>query len=169
MKAPTGDPAEPDLAWKGYSSAALLPSFLVCVVATLLLLTGGWFFEDIRGLGQEVGSLVFFGLTAVIWIVQALRSLYLGATYVYRLTPRHLFIDRGFLNRPVPPVELASVAEVVWGHGWLGGFIDVGWVLVRRGDGAEEWLTGIKHPAAFAAQVRQQLKAAQGTDEPSEK
>jgi hypothetical protein len=160
MNLSAADPGQQDLAWKGFSSAALLPSFLACAALTLLLLTGGWFFEEIRVIGEEVGWFLFFGLTIVIWAVQTLRVLYRGATYVYRLTPRYLFIDRGFLSRRAEPLDLASVIDVVWGHGWLGGPFDVGWVLVRGGDGREEWLTGIKHPGAFAAQIRHQAKSA---------
>src|SRR5438270_8502917 len=91
---------EPDLMWKGYSSAAMVPSFLLCAAASVVLLAGGWFFEEMRGLSEQVGWFLFYGTTVAIWTVQLARWLYRGATYVYRLTPKHLFLDWGFLHRP---------------------------------------------------------------------
>ena len=90
------DPAEQDIAWCPYSGKAMLPSFIVCGVLSIALLTSGWFFEDIRGIGQDYGSLIFFQITIAIWLVQGCRWLYRGSTYVYRLTNKHLYIDVGF-------------------------------------------------------------------------
>jgi uncharacterized membrane protein YdbT with pleckstrin-like domain len=156
------DPAEQDLAWKGYSSAAMLPSFLVCAALSAVLLTGGWFFEEIRGLGEEEGSFLLFGAAIAVWTAQIVRWFYRGATYVYRLTPRHLFIDWGFLYWPVPPVELARVASVTWRHALWGRPFGVGWVRVRTDDGREVDLIGIKRPAAFAALIQKWVKQAKG-------
>jgi uncharacterized membrane protein YdbT with pleckstrin-like domain len=154
------DEAEIDLAWKGYSSAALLPSFLVCAALSLVLLTGGWFFETIRGLGEEEGSFIFFGATIAIWVIQIVRWFYRGASYIYRLTPRHLFIDWGFLYNPVPPVPLNQVTGVTWGYALLGRPFRVGWVQVGVAGGRQESLVGIKRPGAFSELIKKWVQSA---------
>ena len=157
------DEAEPDLAWKGYSSAAMLPSFLVCLLLSALLLTGGWFFEEVRGLGEEEGSFIFFAATVAVWVVQAVRWLYRGASYVYRLTPRHVFLDWGFLYYPVPPVPLGQVVAVTWGYAFWGRPFRVGWVRLRVEGGREECLVGIKRPRAFAELIEKHVRQARGS------
>src|SRR5262249_31087178 len=137
-----------------------MPSFLVCLALSVLLLTGGWFFEGIRGLGEESGSFTFFAATIAIWTVQAVRWLYRGATYIYRLTPRHLFVDWGFLYYPVPPLELARVTAVRWGWMVLGRPFRVGWVRVRLESGREECLIGIQRPQGFAELIQKWVRQA---------
>lgn len=143
----------------------MLPSFVVCIALTVTLLTGGWFFDDIRGIGQEFGSLIFFQLTAAIWIVQILRLFYRGSMYVYRLTPRFLFVDRGFLHNPEPPVDLAKVTHVICGSNLLNRFSGVGWVEIVATGEEPVTLTGILHPAAFVKMIESvvgKAKAATG-------
>src|SRR5436305_1967938 len=91
------DPSQPDLAWRSYSTAAMLPSFVLCGAASAILLMGHWFFDEARGVVQQIGSLTLFALALAIWIVQLFRWLYRGTTYMYRLTPLAVFVDRGFL------------------------------------------------------------------------
>src|SRR5262249_9222704 len=70
------DEAEADLAWKGYASAAMMPSFLISLALSAVLLTGGWDIEGIRGLGGAGGSVLFFGAPPAILGVQGTRLLY---------------------------------------------------------------------------------------------
>ena len=154
------DPSLPDLAWRGYSGWAMLPSFAVCVLLSLLLLTGSWYIEQMRVISQEVGSLIFFAATAAIWLGQLLRWLYRGATHVYRLTPALLFLDRGFLYDPEPAIDLTNVTGVRWGSSALGQFFGVGWVEVAATAMKPETLTGILRPAAFAEEIEAAIKKA---------
>ena len=152
------DPSFRDLAWRGYSGWAMLPSFLFCGLLSLLLLTGSWFFEEMRGFGREVGSLIFFMVTAAIWLGQMLRWLYRGATYVYRLTPKFLFLDRGFLYGPIVAVDLAKVTAIQWGSNALSRLFGVGWVVVTVEGREPERLTGILRPAAFAEEIDEAVR-----------
>lgn len=158
------DPAQPDLAWRGYSGWAMLPSFGVCILLSAVLLAGGYVFEDIRGVGREVGWWVLFELTLAIWIVQLLRWLYRGASYVYRLTPSHLYLDRGLLYRPVPPIDLTTVVRIVWGTDLFGRFLGVGWVRVEIEARGAQTLTGLLRPAAFAEEIEAAMRKAKGED-----
>jgi membrane protein YdbS with pleckstrin-like domain len=156
----SADPSHRDLAWRGYSGWAMLPSFTVCVLLSLALLTGSWFFEDMRGIGQEVGMLIFFAATMVIWVAQLFRWLYRGATYIYRLTPASLFVDRGFLYRPEAAVELGDITSVHWGSNALNRFFGVGWVVLSFATREPVTLTGILRPAAFAEEIQAAKNAA---------
>ncbi len=102
------DPSQPDLAWRGYSGWAMLPSFLVCVALTAFLQLGNLPSEDARGMLERIGWWGVFALTLAVWAVQLFRWFYRGATYTYRLTPERLYGDRGFLYPPEPAVELVS-------------------------------------------------------------
>ena len=150
---PFNDPSQTDLAWRGYSSWAMLPSFAICIVLSLVLLTGSWFFEDFRFIGQEMGSFIFFLATLAIWLGQLLRWLYRGATYIYRLTPAYFYLDLGFLYNPEPPVDLAKITAVDWGSDALCRFFGVGWVAMHVEGRPSVRLKGILRPAAFAEEI----------------
>ncbi len=155
------DPSQPDLAWRGYSGLAMLPSFVVCGILSAFLLMSSWFFDEARGVVQQIGSLAVFGLTWAIWIAQLFRWFYRGSTYIYRLTPKCLFIDRGFLYDREPPVDLASVTGVKWGADLFGRFFGIGWVAVFVADRDEVTLTGVRRPAAFAEMIEASAKKVQ--------
>jgi hypothetical protein len=149
----TDDPSQPDLSWRGFSGWAMLPSFALCIVLSAVLLTGGWYIDEMRGLGERFGWWVFFQITVAIWIVQLLRWLYRGASYVYRLTPKFLYVDRGFLYSPIPAIDLAKVMKVSWGSGFFGRVLGVGWVVVEAAEREPIALTGLLRPAAFAEEI----------------
>jgi membrane protein YdbS with pleckstrin-like domain len=152
------DPSQTDLAWRGYSGWAMLPGFVVCGVISALLLTSTWFFDEARGVVAQIGSLAVFGIVWAIWIFQIFRWFYRGATYVYRLTPRFLFVERGFLYNPTPAIDLFRVGVVKWSAGWLGRFFGVGSVTLEGEGGAEFTMTGIRRPAAFAEEIEAAVK-----------
>ena len=60
------DPSQRDLAWRGYSGWAMLPSFFVCIALSVVVLTSGWFFDDIRGILRYVPQ--FRGQTFVVLV-----------------------------------------------------------------------------------------------------
>lgn len=154
------DPSESDLAWRGYSGWAMLPSFTVCILLSVVLLTSRWFIEDVRGIGEKIGSLVFFWITWAIWGIQILRWLYRGASYVYRLTPKHLFIDRGFLHSPELPIALASVTRVEVGSNLLARFFNAGWVCVFVERREPVCMSGLLFPEQFAREIEAAIKNA---------
>jgi len=154
------DPSLSDLGWRGYSGWAMLPSFAICTLLSFVLLTGSWYFEEMRWISQEVGSLIFFLATVVIWFAQLFRWLYRGATHIYRLTPAFLFIDRGFLYNPEPAIDLAKVTRVRWGTSGVGRLLGTGWVEVSVAGRRPESLAGILRPAAFAEEIEKAVQKA---------
>jgi uncharacterized membrane protein YdbT with pleckstrin-like domain len=155
------DPSQPDLAWRGYSGLAMLPSFVLCGVLSLFLLMSSWFLDEARGVVHQVGTPAVFGMTWAIWIAQLFRWLYRGSTYIYRLTPKYLYIDRGFLYDREAPIDMASVTGVRWGADLLGRYVGVGWVAVAVGNRDEVTLAGVRRPAAFAEMIEASMKKAQ--------
>ena len=153
------DPAETDLAWRGYSGWAMLPSFAVCILLSAVLLMGGWFFDEIRGIGERVGSLAFFYIVWAIWIVQGVRWLYRGATYVYRLTPRHIFIDRGFMWPPEPAIDLTKVTRIEVGSNALARLFGAGWLCVYIEGREPVCLSGLLRPKEFARLIEAAVKS----------
>lgn len=147
------DPSLPDLAWRSYSGWAMLPSFGLCILLSVLLLSGDWLISELRSTYRAAGPLVLT-LIAAIWVFQLIRWTYRRITYTYRLTPRTLFVDRGFLYAPEPPVDLGTVTEVQWGRNAIQRLVGVGWVRLIREKGEPITLTGLWHPARFAADLQ---------------
>lgn len=156
---PTGypDPAETVIAQRGYSAWAMLPSFFLCALLSVLFLLSGWLFKEVRGLGENTGSWVLFVVTGIFWALQILRWLYRGASYAYVLTEKRLLVDRGFRWLPTPPIELAEVSRVRWGMHHLSRPFHVGWIAFTTRSGREEVLDGILNPREFAWLVERQL------------
>jgi hypothetical protein len=148
------DPSEPILVQRGYSAWAMLPSLLVCVVVSGLFLLSGRWIDGVRGLGQDSGSWIFFLLTGLFWAVQIFRWLYRGSTYVYSLTAKHLFLDRGFRWLPIAPIDLTQVVSVTWGSHFLAKPFRVGWIEIMTREGRVERLRGVLNPQEFADAVR---------------
>ncbi len=155
------DPAEPDLAWRGYSGWAMLPSFAICFLLSAAALTARWFFEDVREFGERSSRLIFFSIAGVIWGVQISRWLYRGSTYIYRLTPRHLYIDRGFRWPPEPPVDLTKVTKVEFGSNLLARLVGAGWVCVYVEGREPVCMSGLLQPSVFAEEIEATVKKAQ--------
>lgn len=152
------DPSQPDLAWRSYSGWTMIPSFLLCIGLTVVLLMSRWFFDEARSLVEQFSLLGLFGVTWAIWLVQLFRWFYRGSTYVYRLTPQFIFIDRGFLYMPEPPIPLAEVTKVEWGTDLFGRYTGIGWVSVYISNREIETMTGILRPAAFAEEIEAIIK-----------
>jgi uncharacterized membrane protein YdbT with pleckstrin-like domain len=150
---PIADPAHRDLVWTGYHPRALAPAIGLAAVASLVVWTGRWFFEDLSDLADRPGSLVIFALAWGVWPALASVFLYRTVTFTYRLTDRALLVDFGFLSRPVPPIALGEVTTVVIGGGWVVRRFGVGWIEVRTADRVLR-LPGVRDPALFAVAIR---------------
>ena len=130
------------------------------LLTVVFLLAGAWVDNAYKS-EREIWSWLFVCATAVLWLVLVLRWAYRGGMYIYRLTPRHLFVDRGFLYGPEPPVVLSRVTAVEWGAGWLGAMVGVGWIAIwEEGRTVPVVLKGIVRPAEFAERVQVQATQA---------
>jgi uncharacterized membrane protein YdbT with pleckstrin-like domain len=152
-KPPLADPAQRDLVWTGYDPRALAPAISLAAVASLVVWTGRWFFEDLSDLADRLGSLVIFALAWGVWPALGAVFLYRTVTFTYRLTDRALLVDFGFLSRPVPPIALSDVSAVVMGGGWVHRRFGVGWIEIRTTDRVIR-LPGVREPHPFAMAIR---------------
>lgn len=157
---PHEDPSEQEIAWRAYSTRAMLPSFTVCLLATVLLLTGVWYVEPMHRLAEAIGTIFFFALTLAVWLIQFLRWLYRVTTYTYRITDRHIHIDKGFLYRPIAPVAWSEIQDIQWGGTFLDRWMGVGWVKIRTRSGRRVKLSGVYDPARLASDLKRQTDQA---------
>ncbi len=85
------DSAEIDLWWGSYSGWSMLPSFLVCVFLTGIIVVLVGIFES-----REWAPWTITGLVWPLWAIQLARFSYRVFTRNYRLTSRTLYCDEGF-------------------------------------------------------------------------
>jgi len=147
--------AETDVAWRGYAGWAMIPGFVVCAVVTLALLGLDWWLDpdDTRFSNWLLGPLLLG-----VWLVQGLRWLYRTVTYTYRVTNRHLYIDFGSMNLPVPRVAWAAVRGVRVDRGVIERRLGVGSVCVDLTDGRVVEMPGVWQPNEFANFLRTMAK-----------
>ena len=136
-----------DRSWRGYDLRAAAPRFLLAFALSTILLAGRWSFDD------YTAAIVPYVIVLVLWPGLLAAPLYRAITYTYRITDRALFVDRGFLNPPQPVVSFKEIAGVEHGANWLGRWLGVGWVTVHCADGRSWKLSGLRHPAEFAADL----------------
>jgi hypothetical protein len=156
---PDAAPAEEvELAWHGYSAAALLPGTLI-----LAALTAGAVFGLRSRLPATVLRDAVDAPLAALWLVQAVRVAYRLLAYQYRLTTRRLFRSRGPLYPPDEPLDLATVARVEVAASPAGALVGVGTVRVVPEEGSGHPpldLPAVRRPKALAAAIEQAAAAA---------
>ena len=142
-----------DLAWRGYDPRAAFPHLGAADAASVALLAGRWYLDDLSELVDRVGALALYGLVLAVWPGLLVILFYRAVTYTYRLTDRAVLVDRGFRNRPEPPIWLVDVTGVTSGASWLGQRVGVGWVRVVTTGGMSIRLTGVRDPGQFAGVI----------------
>ena len=162
MAADAADPAEPDLYWAGHSGWAMLPGVVLGAIASVVVMFGLPRLGDWLGLPDEWTALVRFWLVLLGWAAAGVVWAYRGASFVYRLTPRRLYVDFGMLGRPVPPITLAKVTDVECRAWALRRLFGVGAVVVRAEGRAPVRLRGIYRPDHFADAIRTAAANARG-------
>ena len=150
----TIDGALAERAWQGYDPRAAMPLAAVAAIASAALLAGRWYLDDLTA------ALVLYALVLALWPGLLGLALYRTITWTYRLTDRALLIDRGFLNRPEPPVWLRDVTKVECGANWLARQLAIGWLKVTTADRRVVILTALRNPAAFAARTSELIAEA---------
>jgi membrane protein YdbS with pleckstrin-like domain len=156
------DPAEPDLYWAGHSGWAMLHGLVVGAALSAVVMLAAPSVGNLVDLSPDTTAFTRFWLIVVGWIVAGLVWAYRGASYVYRLTPRHLFVEYGKLYRPVPPILLTDVAEVECRAWTLRRLFGVGAVVVHSVGRPPVYLGGVFRPHQFADAIRRTVKEARG-------
>jgi hypothetical protein len=147
---------ETDLAWHGYSIAALVPStvalaaFTLSALVILRPLAPAWVVHESAD-----------APLAALWLLQAVRAGYRLLGYNYRLSTRCLYRSRGRLYPTDPPLELATVVKTEVKQTLLGKLIGVGTVrVVPEDEAAAVELTGVRRPSVLAARIEEAATAA---------
>jgi membrane protein YdbS with pleckstrin-like domain len=156
------DPAEPDLYWAGHSGWAMLPGLVVGAALSAVVMLAAPSVGSWVDLSPDTTAFIRFWLVLVGWIVAGLVWAYRGASYVFRLTPRHLFVEFGKLYRPVPPIRLVDVTEVECRAWTLRRLFGVGAVVVRTEGRPPLHLGGVFRPHQFAHAIRRAVMEAKG-------
>jgi len=155
------DPAEPDLYWAGHSGWAMLPTLVVGLILSAIIMLGAPPLGNLIGLPSDWTAFLTFWLVLLGWIGAAIDWSYRGAAFVYRLTPRRLYADFGMLYRPVPPIPLSEVISVEHRAWALRRLFGVGSVIVHARGRPPLRLRGIFRPVRFADAIRAAVLEAQ--------
>jgi membrane protein YdbS with pleckstrin-like domain len=156
------DPAEPDLYWAGHSGWAMLPGFVVGLVLSVVVMFGLTSAGDLVNLNPETTAFIRFWVVLIGWVVAGVVWAYRGSSFVYRLTPQHLFVDFGLVYRPVPPIPLDEI-EGIESRAWaLRRLFGVGAVIVKAKDRPPVVMSGIFRPPQFVAAIRRAMKKGDG-------
>ena len=145
---------EVDVWWGSYAGRTMLPSFLVCLLLTGLIISLAWAYVD-RG---EV-KLTVLGLGGAVWLVQLVRFAWRYFGFTYRLTSKRLFCGMG--RRPLS-VLLADIAEVRDEHNGLEKLVGVGRICLTFVDKMRPVvvLKGVKKPKQVAELIRSHCQQA---------
>jgi hypothetical protein len=148
---------EVDLWWGSYATRTMLPSFLVCVAATVAVAWLTWVF-----LPPGFVKPTFVALAGSIWLLQLVRWGYRFFGFNYRLTTRRVVCSRGLLYGPGAELDLATVARVHVYRRWDERLLQVGQVTVQPDNPnvAPLILEGLVRPAAVAQMIRAAAKKA---------
>jgi hypothetical protein len=150
------DDQEVDLWWGSYAGRTMLPSFLVCLVLTGLIILLAWTFVE---RGQL--KLTILGLGGLLWLVQLLRFAYRYFGFNYRLTSKRLFRSQSRQPLQIPLVDIAEVRVERSGFEQL---VGVGRVFITFPDKTRRALVlaGVNKPNQVAEQIRTACQRAKG-------
>lgn len=156
------DPAEPDLYWAGHSGWAMLPGAVIGAGLSAVVMLAAPSVGDWVNLAPDATAFIRFWIVLVGWVAAGLAWAYRGASYVYRLTPRFLFVEYGMLARPVPPIALRDVTAVECRAWTLRRLFGVGAILILAEGRTPVRLSGIFRPNQFARAIRRAVQEARG-------
>jgi hypothetical protein len=148
---------EVDVWWGGYASRTMLPSFLICILATVAIAWLAW-----MSLPSRLVKISFIGLAGGVWLLQLVRWGYRYFGFTYRLTTRRLFCHLGELYGTDKELELAGVAQVVVRSRWDERLVGVGQVVVipEKPTTPPIILEGILAPTRLAELIRTRVQRA---------
>jgi membrane protein YdbS with pleckstrin-like domain len=150
---------EVEVWWGSYAARTMLPSFVVCLVLTVLIDLVCWLLLPRPFLRWSVVS-----LTGLVWLVQLLRWLRRILGYNYRLTDRRLFVEHGLVAPVTAEAELTRVKALKVGRGYLNRLLGVGRVAVYLDDDAQLplILDGVRQPGQIRDLIARQVAKKKG-------
>ncbi|HEX3149564.1 MAG TPA: hypothetical protein VHR66_15930 [Gemmataceae bacterium] len=160
MASPTDptDPAEPDLYWAGHSGWAMMPGVLMGLVLSAIVMFGLTSAGEWMHLAPETTALIRFWVVLLGWLAAGVVWAYRSASFVYRLTPTHLFVDFGMFDRPAPPILLCDITRVETRAWALRRLFRVGAVIIESTGRPPLRLRGIYRPHQFVTAIQRAIK-----------
>jgi membrane protein YdbS with pleckstrin-like domain len=151
------DGEEVEVWWGSYAARTMLPSFLACLVLTVLIDLGCWLL-----LPKFLSRWSVVILTGLVWLVQTLRCLYRVLGYNYRLTTRRLYVEHGVVAPITAAADLERIKAVKVGAGFLHRGLGVGRVAVYLDDDVQLplLLDGVRHPWRVCEMISRQAAQA---------
>jgi membrane protein YdbS with pleckstrin-like domain len=152
---------EVDVWWGSYAARTMLPSFVACLVLTVLIDLVCWL-----ALPRYLLRWSVIILSGLLWLVQTLRWLHHILGYNYRLTNRRLYVEHGLFAPETAVADLDRIKAVKVGANVIQRRLGVGRVAVYVDDDAQLplILDGVLHPwhvremiARQAGQVKKSL------------
>jgi hypothetical protein len=138
----------------------MLPSFLLCLLLTLLSAGGAVFLVVRYDLPSVPARYTVYAFIGSVWLFQLLRWGYRMMVWTYRLTTRRLFLEWTFWNAPNLAIELRHISQVTvertaWER-WTG----VGRLRIVSSNGTRI-LQGVRQPDHVAATLQALMDQAQ--------
>jgi hypothetical protein len=150
---------EADVWWGGAASMAMLPSLLVCVLLSAIIIAIAFWLGAEHIVPATIARWLIWGLLPGVWLVQVLRWAYRLAAYSYRLTTQRVWCDWGPLFVPPPPLDLAELKAVrIEQTGWQRR-LHVGQVVLEAANRPQPLvLAGVHRPERIAALIQLTLE-----------
>jgi len=149
--------AEVDIWWGGYAGRAMIPSFLVCIAATLTLIVSAIYLANAFNMHGDLVRYLVYATAGALWTIQLLRWGLRIIGVNYRVTTRRIYCWKSLRAAPGKPIELAAVDRVQVEETWLERLLGVGRVRIVSRDG-ELTLSGLAQPRQVAAIVEHRVK-----------
>jgi hypothetical protein len=139
---------EVDVWWGSYAGRTMLPSFLVCIGLTGLIVLLAWELVE-----RDQLKLTILGLGALVWLVELARFGYRYFGFTYRLTNKRLFRNR---SRKPLQISLTDIAEIGLERNGFEKLVGIGRVTVTFPDKSRPLvvLEGVKNPNQVAELIR---------------
>lgn len=152
------DDVETDLWQGGYSSKAMLGTWVAVGLLTILGLIAGIMLPQINA--APLGWPILIGVLVLAWVIAGLRFVYRRLSIKYRLTTLRFFFEQGLFSRMVDRVEVINIDDVTVRQGFFERMMNVGSVTVISSDRTTPEITmvGIEQPRHVADLVDKQRR-----------
>ncbi len=138
---------ERDLWQGGYSGKAMIGTWLLCAVSSLLLIVATVFFPQ-----AWVGLIP---LIFVVWIIATLVLIYRKLSVHYALTSQRFIHKSGILRRATDRIEVIDIDDVTYTQGLVQRMVGVGSICISSSDSTHPKLVllGIDDVKTVADQI----------------
>jgi len=147
------DDQEEQLWEGGYSSKAMVGSWLMAAVVSIVLLVVGFLVAvGTLPLGGMIGFVVICALIAILWMWLISVYLYRRWSVYYELTNHRFMHKEGILSRRVERIEVIDMDDITCSQGLIERMVGVGTIKIKSSDRThpELFLKGIENAIEVA-------------------